>query len=112
MHELAITRNIVAIIGEVAAGRRVRRVMLDVGKLAGVMPDAVAFCFDAVAQGTVLDGARLDIRQIDGRASCDDCGSEFAAESIVVRCTCGSRRVRLIAGEELDIKAMEIEEAA
>jgi hydrogenase nickel incorporation protein HypA/HybF len=112
MHELAITRNIVAIIGEAAAGRRVRRVMLDVGKLAGVMPDAIAFCFDAVAQGTVLDGARLDIRQIDGRAGCDDCGSEFAAESIVVRCTCGSRRVRLIAGEELDIKAMEIEEAA
>ena len=112
MHELAITRNIVAIIGEAAAGRRVRRVMLDVGRLSGVMPDAVAFCFDAVAQGTVLDGARLDIRQIDGRASCDDCGSEFAAESIVVRCTCGSRRVRLIAGEELDIKAMEIEEAA
>lgn len=112
MHELAITRNIVAIVGEAAAGRRVRRVMLDVGKLSGVMPDAIAFCFDAVAQGTALDGARLDIRQIDGRASCGDCGAEFAAETVFARCKCGSRRVTLIAGEELDIKAMELEEAA
>ena len=112
MHELAITRNIVAVIGEAAAGRRVRRVYLDIGRLAGVMPDAIAFCFDAVAQGTVLEGARLDIRQIDGRASCDDCGSEFAAASIIARCACGSRGVRLIAGEELNIKAMELEEAA
>jgi hydrogenase nickel incorporation protein HypA/HybF len=112
MHELAITRDIVAVIGEAAAGRRVRRVYLDIGKLACVMPDAIAFCFDAVAQGTALDGAKLDICQIDGRAACEECGSEFAAESIIARCTCGSRRVRLIAGKELNIKAMELEEAA
>jgi hydrogenase nickel incorporation protein HypA/HybF len=112
MHELAITRSIVAIVGEAAAGRRVRRVMLDVGRLSGVMADSIAFCFDAVAQGTALEGARLDIRQIDGRASCVDCGTEFAADTIFARCTCGSRRVVLLAGEELDVKAMELEEAA
>ena len=61
MHELAITRNIVAIVGDAANGRRVTRVTLDVGKLSGVMPDAIAFCFDAVAQGTSLEGATLEI---------------------------------------------------
>jgi hydrogenase nickel incorporation protein HypA/HybF len=112
MHELAITRNIVAIVGEAASGRRVRRVMLSIGRLSGVLPDAISFCFDAAAQGTALAGARLDIRLLDGRATCDACGAEFAAETIVARCTCGSHRITLIAGQELDITAMELEEAA
>ncbi|RWE34243.1 MAG: hydrogenase maturation nickel metallochaperone HypA, partial [Mesorhizobium sp.] len=52
MHELGITRNIVSIVEDAAKGRRVRRVTLDVGRLAGVMPDALAFCFDVVSRGT------------------------------------------------------------
>jgi hydrogenase nickel incorporation protein HypA/HybF len=112
MHELAITRNIVAIVSEAAGSRRVRQVTLEVGKLSGVMPDAIAFCFDVVVKDTVLDGARLEIRLIDGRARCNDCGSEFSTETIFARCPCGSQRVARVAGEELTVKTMELEEAA
>jgi hydrogenase nickel incorporation protein HypA/HybF len=112
MHELAITQNIVAIVSEAAGTRRVRQVMLEIGKLSGVMPDAIAFCFDVVAKGTVLDGAVLNIRLIEGRARCNDCGTEFEAETIVARCPCGCRRIAWLAGEELNVKAIELEEAA
>jgi hydrogenase nickel incorporation protein HypA/HybF len=112
MHELAITRNIVAIVGEAARGRRVTRVTIEIGRLSGVMPDAVAFCFDIVAAGTPLAGAALDIKEIDGRARCRDCGGEFAAETLFAPCPCGSRRCERVRGEELNIKAMELEEAA
>jgi hydrogenase nickel incorporation protein HypA/HybF len=108
MHELSITRNIVAIVSEAAGSRRVRRVTLEVGKLSGVMPDAIAFCFDVVAKDTMLDGAELDIRLIDGRARCEDCGIEFATETIFASCPCGSRRVVRLAGEELMVKTMEL----
>ncbi|MFX9216735.1 hydrogenase maturation nickel metallochaperone HypA, partial [Acinetobacter baumannii] len=54
MHELGISRNIVAIVGDAAKGRRVRRVTLEIGKLSGVMADAIVFCFETVAQGTAL----------------------------------------------------------
>jgi hydrogenase nickel incorporation protein HypA/HybF len=67
MHELGITRNIVAIVGEAARGRRVVRITLEVGALAGVQADAIAFCFDAVAQGTAIEGAALDIVAAAGR---------------------------------------------
>ena len=70
MHELSITRNIVSIVEEAARGRRVRRVTVDVGKLAGVIPDALLFCFDVVAKGTALDGARLHVNEIAGRCRC------------------------------------------
>jgi len=111
MHELGISRNIVTIVEEAARGRRVKRVTLDVGRLAGVMPDALTFCFDVVSRGTLLDGARLDINNIAGRWRCLDCGVEFETASLYQPCACGSRRGQRLAGEELKIKTMELEEA-
>jgi hydrogenase nickel incorporation protein HypA/HybF len=110
MHELGIVRNIVAIVGDAAKGRRVRRVTLDVGKLSGVMSDAIAFCFETVAQGTMLEGAMLEIRQIEGRARCNACGSEFATDTLFTPCGCGSRQFKRLQGEELNIKSMELEQ--
>lgn len=68
MHELGITRNIVAIVGEAARGRRVTRITLEVGALAGVAPGAIEFCFDVVARGTSIEGAVLEIVP---RAGCE-----------------------------------------
>lgn len=110
MHELAIARNIVAIVAEKAEGRRVRKVTLEVGRLSGVMAGAVAFCFDEVAAGTPLDGAGLDIREIDGRGRCRACNLEFAKPTLFAPCPCGSRQTVLLAGDELNIKSMELEE--
>ena len=58
-----------------------------------------------------LAGAALDIRLLDGRARCQDCATEFATETIFAPCPCGSRHVVRLQGEELNIKAMELEEA-
>jgi hydrogenase nickel incorporation protein HypA/HybF len=112
MHELGITRNIVAIVSDAAKGRRVRKVTLEVGALSGIMPEAIAFCFDVVAAGTALDGATLDIQKVAGRGRCVACGAEFATTTLYTPCACGSRQIERLAGEELLIKTMELEEAA
>lgn len=108
MHELGITRNIVAIVAEHAAGRRVKRIRLDIGKLSAVMPDAILFCFDVCTKGTPVDGAALEINEIAGLGRCEACGAEIALEQKFGRCACGSARVTCIAGEELNIKEMEV----
>ena len=112
MHELGITRNIVAIVSEAAAGRPVRRVTLEVGRLSGVVSDAIAFCFDVVAEGTVLQGAALDIVEIAGAARCQACGAEVETPTLFAACPCGSRRLTRLRGEELKIKSMELMDAA
>lgn len=112
MHELGITQNIVAIVGEAAKGRQVTRVTVEVGKLSGVEAQALAFCFGIVAKGTALDGATLDIREIDGRARCRACGAEFASPTLFTACPCGSRDAARIAGAELNVKTMELAEEA
>ena len=112
MHELGITRNIVAIVADAANGQRVNRVTLDIGKLSGVETEAIRFCFDVVAQGTALEGAVLDIREIEGRARCGACGAEFETRTLSTACACGSRQLELLSGEELKIKTMELKEEA
>jgi len=109
MHEMGITQSIVAIVSEQAAGRKVKRVTLEIGKLAAIMPDAIRFCFDVVAQGSALDGAALDILEIPGSARCLDCGGEVALTDVFGSCACGSRRLKRLSGEELNIKSMELE---
>ena len=109
MHELGITRNIIGIVSEAAAGRSVRQVTLEVGKLSGVMAEAIAFCFDAVAKGTPVEGATLKITEIDGRGECAACGAEFAMPTLYTPCPCGSRSFKRLRGEELKVKTMELE---
>ena len=102
MHELSITRNIVAIVEEAAKGRRVRRVTLEVGELSGVVSEAIAFCFDVVTAGTALEGASLEIRKIEGRARCESCGAEFATATLFATCDLRFRPVDAVAGRRAE----------
>ena len=108
MHELAITQGVVDTITDRLGDRRVLRVRLAIGKLSGVLPDSVRFCFDVVTSGTTLDGAGLDIEEPGGRARCRDCGAEFACDDPILLCGCGSADVEVLAGTELLIRAVEV----
>jgi len=108
MHELGITQGIVEVCTERAAGAKVDRVTLEIGRLSAIMPDAIRFCFDLCAQGTALDGARLEIIESPGRGRCRQCGEELAMEDFLARCACGSIDVECIGGERLMIKEMEL----
>ena len=113
MHELSITRNVVAIVSERAAGQRVTRVRLEIGCLAAIQPEAIRFCFDICTQGTPAEGATLEITEIPGRGRCGDCGAEMVLKALVGRCPdCLGGRLSLVAGEEMKIKEMEVESCA
>jgi hydrogenase nickel incorporation protein HypA/HybF len=68
MHELAIVHGIVDAVTERGGAGRIVRVVVEVGRLTAVMPDALRFCFDVVAQGTTAEGASLDILEIEGES--------------------------------------------
>ena len=106
MHELGITRNIVSIISEKAQGAKVTRVTLEIGKLSAVLPEAIRFCFDIVSQGTVLDGADLEIIETRGQGKCRTCGTTIQLEHLYGPCPCGSTDITLLNGQELLIKQM------
>lgn len=110
MHELGITRNIVSIVSDKAQGQKVLSVTLEVGQLSGMLSDAIRFCFDICAQGTVLEGATLQIVDVEGRGHCSACGAEPALTMPLGRCpSCHEPSLRIVAGTELKIKEMEVE---
>jgi hydrogenase nickel incorporation protein HypA/HybF len=108
MHELGITQSIVEIVTEKAQGAKVLSIVLEIGKLSGVLPDAVQFCFDVCSRGTSAQGARLDIVEIPGLARCLACGCEVPLDLPFGRCSCGSWELLRVSGEELRIREMEV----
>lgn len=111
MHELSIACAIIEAVAEVAQGRKVSRVTIEVGKLSGVMAGAMAFCFAEAARGTEAEGACLEIEEIEAWAQCEACNEQFAMPSLLAACRCGSRNFRLLTGGELILKSIELEEA-
>jgi hydrogenase nickel incorporation protein HypA/HybF len=66
MHELAIAQSIVSMAHEVAAGRNVRCIRMEIGTGSCVSPDSLRFCFDLVAEGSCAAGAVLQIARPNG----------------------------------------------
>ena len=108
MHELSITESIVAAVTERMADARVRRLRLEIGRLSGVLPDSVRFCFDLVAAGTTLEGAALEIDEPSGTARCRCCGAGFETAEALPLCPCGSADVEVLGGAELRIREVEV----
>ena len=111
MHELALAEAIVAIAEEHAGARRVARVELAVGGLRQVVPEALAFAFDLVAAGTPVEGAELVIEEVPVCVRCARCAAESEAREFPLACaSCGSVDVEVVAGDELLVESLELEE--
>lgn len=114
MHEMSLALNIVELVlakAQAAGGQRITSVELEAGKLSGVMVEALVFCFDAAARNTPAEGARLEVREIEGCGRCLDCGHFFASDSLLVQCPqCGGYAVETVQGRELKVVSLTIDE--
>lgn len=116
MHELSIVSSVVESVLESLRkypGARVTEVRLNVGVLASVVEDSLQFCYGIATEGTLLEGSRLVVNVLPVRVHCASCGQEGAIESLQsFRCPhCGEPATDLRQGRELEIDAIEIEEA-
>jgi hydrogenase nickel incorporation protein HypA/HybF len=108
MHELAITEGIVSGVLERMGEARISRVIVEVGELCAVVPDAIRFCFELCAQGTSLEGAVLELVIIPGRGKCRTCGTEVPMQNLLAQCSCGGVQLDLQSGQELRVRAVEV----
>ncbi|MCE0766461.1 hydrogenase maturation nickel metallochaperone HypA [Pseudonocardia kujensis] len=108
MHELGITQSVVDAVTDRLGPSPVRRVRLEIGRLSGVVPDAVRFCFELVTAGTTLEGAVLEIDEPEGEARCRTCGTAFATSEVLPLCACGSADVEVLGGASLRIREVEL----
>jgi len=108
MHELGIAQEIIEIVCDRAEGAAVKRIVVHVGKLSAVLPDALRFCFPLCAEGTLAAGAELEIVEPLGLARCRWCQSHVELDRPWGQCGCGSTDLEWLSGDELRIHSMEI----
>ncbi len=112
MHELSIAESVVRIARNQADGRRVVKVQMKVGHLRQVVPSALAFSFELVAEGTPVEGAELEMEEVPAAGLCRECGAESELRSFPLQCrACEGSELKILCGEELLVESLELEEA-
>jgi hydrogenase nickel incorporation protein HypA/HybF len=118
MHEMSIAEALLQnVLDAVSKSRvvRVQEVMLDVGKVRLVMPEALELAWTVVSDGTVAAGSKLRIKEIPIEAACRHCGRVFPADVDNYLCPgCGQADVEIVAGDDIMLTSVvgQVEEQA
>ncbi len=114
MHELGIAQSIIsAVEGEVERQSLppVTRIVVRVGTLSDIVPDALIFNFEAITQATPYEQTELVVEEVQLKARCQTCDHQFAVENLFFICPkCNSGQVEVTQGEELHIAYLEVDD--
>lgn len=114
MHELSLAMNMVAIAQEEGErlGSPVRAVHVRLGPMSGVIKDQLVTSFEVACRDTPLAGSRLVIEETPLVVYCPKCKVERSLNSPQsLRCpVCNARTPEIIAGRELQIVGLEIDD--
>lgn len=113
MHEYPITQQIIKIAEDNAKANHAAKIVkieLVVGELSGFIGDSIQMYFDAISEGTLAEGAVLEIKYIKPKLKCESCGSYFERKRYSFECPdCGGQGAPTEIGKEFYIKDIEIE---
>ena len=123
MHEIGTSQSLAdAVLREAEArdAARVLRVEVEVGELSFLEPDQIGYWTEMCFQGTIAEGAELDIRLIRPLVECEECGYEgemraeehpaYHVQLPVFQCPdCGSSRLEVKRGRGCTLRRMEME---
>ena len=113
MHEMSLAEGVLQLVEETAMrenAQRVKLVVLEIGRLSSVEPEALRFCFEAVVDGSIAQGAVLEIVDVPGVGWCMPCGESVAMDEVFGACPkCGSYQLQPTGGTEMRVREIEIE---
>ncbi len=116
MHEYPVTEQIVKIASEEAKksnARKVTRIDLVVGEYSGFVGDSIQMYFDIIAQGTLCEGAVLEIENVKAQWWCPHCKKFFIRKPLSFACPdCGQDGEPSDKGKEFYIRSIEVEDGS
>ncbi len=115
MHELSIALAILDVVNEEVGARpasSVRVVYLKLGALSGVVKQALLSAYELAREGSELATSRLEVEEVAIQIQCETCDEVRPVRSpLELICkVCGAPASRVVAGQELEISALEFEE--
>lgn len=114
MHELSIAQEIISIAEQYISAEKnekIKSIKVNIGKLQNVLSDSLEFCFNAAVQNTKMENTILIINNLPIKISCNNCGVISEQNEMTFICpNCKSNSIKIIGGDELNIKEIEIED--
>jgi len=110
---MSVAINIVDIALESARqnnAKKINRIVLDLGALAGILRESLEFCYSSACKGTIAEGSELQVNTIPAKAFCPACQLSFESEQPVINCPgCGEVVFKLEGGHQLRIASINID---
>jgi hydrogenase nickel incorporation protein HypA/HybF len=89
----------------------INEIEVEVGQLAGVMLESLAFCLEAAARSTLAESAIFTFIQVPGKGHCLSCQREVKVSEFPAQChECEGFGIKITAGTELKIRSISINE--
>lgn len=111
MHELGLMDAVIRTVGRIIKEenlKHVRKIVLEVGELSGVVPHFITNCYEAVVADTQYQDTELILEIVPGIARCNDCHIEFKIDIKGLCCPeCYGKNLTPIEGKDLTIKEIE-----
>ncbi|MCW2945209.1 MAG: hydrogenase expression/synthesis, HypA [Actinoallomurus sp.] len=112
MHEVGLAEAILEAVEKRAAGRPVTRAKVRAGALLHVVEPSMGQAFQLVTEGTVAEGAAIDVVVTPAQITCRACGHQDGTHDPLAVCpACGGDDVDVTGGNELVLESIEIAEA-
>jgi hydrogenase nickel incorporation protein HypA/HybF len=113
MHEVGIILNTLEAAekaARAAGATRIHELRLRIGRMTGVVPEALVSAFEVVREGTMAAEARLSIETVPATCWCQRCGEEFVSEDLLSECPrCHDLSGELRRGLELELASLEVD---
>jgi hydrogenase nickel incorporation protein HypA/HybF len=112
MHEFSICGALldqVCALADRRGASAVQRITIEVGPLSGVEPSLLHSAFEALRAGSCAAAAILSIDRPKVRIRCNTCEAESTTQPDRLVCPhCGSLRSRILKGDELRLRCVEM----
>jgi hydrogenase nickel incorporation protein HypA/HybF len=114
MHEMGVAMEVIRIAQQEAMSAGTGRIVgmkVRVGRWSGVEAETLRFSLNALTEGTALQGCRMELLLVEPQFACSRCGSRYRGESYLQPCPeCGGGGA-LVAGDELTLAELEVEDS-
>jgi len=110
VHEMGFAKIIIDEVNKLAKekdAKKVTAVKIIMGELLLINPEQLNFWFKALTQGTIIEGAKLDISFVKPKIICTICGKNYN-QPIGLCEECGGF-VKVEGGKEIVIEKVEME---
>jgi hydrogenase nickel incorporation protein HypA/HybF len=87
----------------------IHKVRLRIGRLSGVVPEALEGAFEVLREGTLASRGQLVIEETPAAGWCAPCKQEFETPELIWECPrCGTPSSEIRRGRELELASLEI----